>query len=60
MNTRYVIVIGASITTLVSCVYATYKAKIGRAVSTTLSRLLEVLLLSAIALVWPVFLIEQV
>lgn len=59
MNTRYVIVIGTSINTLVSCVY-TYKAKIGRAVSTTLSRLLEVWLLSAIALVWPVFLIEQV
>ncbi|PIB17137.1 hypothetical protein [Vibrio rotiferianus] len=59
INTRYVIVIGASITILVSCVYAIYKAKIGKAVSTVLSRSLEVMLLSAIALAWPASLIEQ-
>ncbi|WP_045481016.1 hypothetical protein [Vibrio owensii] len=59
VNTRYVIVIGASITILVSCVYAIYKAKIGKAVSTALSRSLEVVLLSAIALAWPASLIEQ-
>lgn len=59
INTRYVIVIGASITILVSCVYAIYKAKIGKAVSTALSRSLEVMLLSAIALAWPASLIEQ-
>jgi hypothetical protein len=59
VNTRYVIVIGASITILVGCVYAIYKVKIGKSVSTTLSRSLEVVLLSVIALVWPVSLIEQ-
>ena len=44
INTRYVIIIGASITILVSCVYAIYKAKIGKAVSTALSRSLALLL----------------